>query len=126
MSTNEQCITSATQYYLFSQYCESILFVLTEYSYLIFTLCEPSCNGGTPLHSRHRFRSHLNGYSLATAFRSIYLPSVLFSTTSDLTPDLGSSWSRLLQGSRTGRTQRASNITKYTDRSNFRMFLVIT
>ena len=49
MSTNEQCITSATQYYLFSQYCENILFVLTKYSYLIFTLCKLSCNGGTPL-----------------------------------------------------------------------------
>uniref|UniRef100_M4C5A9 Uncharacterized protein n=1 Tax=Hyaloperonospora arabidopsidis (strain Emoy2) TaxID=559515 RepID=M4C5A9_HYAAE len=50
MSTNEQCITSATQCYLLSQYCENILFVLTEYSYLIFTLCKLSCNGGTPLH----------------------------------------------------------------------------
>ena len=47
MTTNGQYITSATQYYLFSQYCENILFVLTEYSYLIFTLCTLSCNGGT-------------------------------------------------------------------------------
>ena len=39
--------TSATQYCLLGQYCENILFVLTEYSY--FTLCEPSCNGGSPL-----------------------------------------------------------------------------
>ena len=49
MSTNEQCITSATQYYLFIQYCENILFVLTEDSYLKFTLCKLSCNGGTPI-----------------------------------------------------------------------------
>ena len=27
-----------------------IVFVLTQYSYLIFTLCKLSCNGGTPLH----------------------------------------------------------------------------
>ena len=50
ISTNEQCVTSARQYYLLGQYCENIVFVLTQYSYLILTLCKLSCNGGTPLH----------------------------------------------------------------------------
>ena len=28
-----------------------LCFVLTQYSYLIFTFCKLSCNGGTPLHA---------------------------------------------------------------------------
>ena len=49
ISTNEQCVTSVGQYNLLGQYCENIVFVLTQYSYLIFTLSKLSCNGGTTL-----------------------------------------------------------------------------
>ena len=52
------------------------MFDLTQYSYLIFNLCELSCNGGTPLHGGRtglEVPIHAHGYYVA----SIFVPSVL-------------------------------------------------